>query len=80
MCLIHDLKSKFVRFKLSNRNLATISKIKKFQRQLLLSEYLGKRKQAKKIKKRIRRNEKRRSTVFILCILSDEIEELFFLN
>ena len=53
MCLIYDLQPKFVRFKLSNKNLASSLKIKKFQRQLLLSEYLEKQKRVKKLKTEI---------------------------
>jgi hypothetical protein len=53
MCLIHDLKPKFVRFKLSNKKLNTTNKVKKFQRQLLLSEYIEKQKQVKKLTKEL---------------------------
>ncbi len=53
MCLINDLKPKFVRFKLSNRNLRTTAKVKKFRRHLLLVEYEEKQKQAKKLGKEL---------------------------
>ena len=50
LCLIHDLIPKVVRFKSSHKNLTTSLKVKIFQRQLLLSEYLTKQKQVKKLK------------------------------
>jgi hypothetical protein len=53
MCLINALKPKFVRFKLSNRNLRTTAKVKKFRRHLLLVEYEEKQKQAKKLGKEL---------------------------
>ena len=53
MCLIYGLTGKFIRFKLANKHLASSSKVKKFQGELLSIEYSEKFKNINRIKREI---------------------------